>query len=164
MVYYFIPRPLIMIGSLRRVRERGRKPEDSRTTREKLGREGGRSTCSCTGVSAEDTPESPPQPESPPSRPESPPDDHWNLRPRLRPPPKSSLEVHPESRAESTPESPPRTGVSGLSDGPACWSWASAHVSFQTLYLVPRIPLARGWPIYMPPPPYVNPRMDMMMR
>ena len=55
--------------------------------------------CSCTGVSAEDTPESPP-------------DDHRSLRPRLRPPPKSSLEVHPESRAESPPESPPRTGVS----------------------------------------------------
>ena len=102
MVYCFIPRPLIMIGSLRRVREQGRKPEDSRTTREKLGREGGRSTCIYTGVSAED------MPESPPSRPESPPCDHRSLRPRLRTPPKCSLEVHPESRAESTSESPPR--------------------------------------------------------
>ena len=44
MVYYFIPRPLIVIGSLRRVREQGRELEDSRTTREKLGREEGRST------------------------------------------------------------------------------------------------------------------------
>ena len=42
MVYYFIPRPLFMLGSLRRVRERGRKPEDSRITRRRLERDEGR--------------------------------------------------------------------------------------------------------------------------
>ena len=42
MVYYFIPRHVYMIGSHRGVREHGRKPKDSRTTRRRLGRDEGR--------------------------------------------------------------------------------------------------------------------------
>ena len=63
------------------------------------------------------------------------------------------------------PESPP---INHRSLRPKCFACMSelglSPCIVPTLYFVPRIPLARGWPIYMPPPPYVNPRMDMMMR
>ena len=80
-----------------------------------------------TGLSAEDTPESPPQPESPSSRPESPPDDHRSLRPKW---------------VDCT------CNVLGLSP---CIPLP--------LMLFPTLPLARGWPIYMPPLPLVTLRL-----
>ena len=54
----------------------------------------------------------------------------------------------------STPESPDRVYracAPQVGPGPC---------NAQNFLFMPVLPLVRGWPIYMPPPPYVNPRME----
>ena len=149
MVCYFILRHICMIGSHRRVQRRGRKPEDSRPTRRRLGRGDRRSSNwnqrqhRRTGSTTEIPGDSTGEPGSPPEAPATAPVDRNHRRKRFQRAPSASdrnIRWRPEILAPdpAPPDSPPKSPCLCADLGLMPWN---IPFIYPFAYFIPKLPL-----------------------